>query len=59
MPWTAADAKGKTHKADTPAKQAAWAHVANSVLHKTGDEARAVREANAAVANIGKRRKPK
>jgi hypothetical protein len=59
MPWTAGDAHRHTSKADTPAKAAAWSHVANSVLHKTGDEGRAIREANAAVANIGTHRKPK
>ena len=57
MPWSAADAKAKTHKADTPAKQKTWAAVANRVLEETGDEGRAVRSANAAVARS--HRKPR
>ncbi len=57
MPWKAGDAKSKTHKADTPQKQRQWRDVANSVLKKTGDDARAIREANAVVArNKGKKR---
>ncbi len=59
MPWTAADAKGKTSKADTPKKQKVWASVANGELARCkkkgeGDcEGRAVRVANAAVAKMG------
>jgi hypothetical protein len=49
MPWTAADAERHTHLADTPAKKRQWAHVANNVLQQTGDDARAIRAANAAV----------
>lgn len=58
MPWTASDAgrhnkaAGKDHR-----KAAVWAHVANAVLRKTGDEGRAVREANAAADRVGKTRK--
>ena len=47
MPWTSKDAKGKTKKASTPSKKKKWAAVANEVLSRTGDEARAVRTANA------------
>lgn len=50
MPWTPEDAPSKTKKADTPKKQRQFAHVANSVLAKTGDEGRAIRSGNAAVA---------
>lgn len=50
MPWTPSDAERKTHKADTPKKQRQWRDVANGVLAKTGDEGRAVREANGVVA---------
>ena len=50
MPWAAGDAINHTKKADTPAKQRLWAKVANSTLERTGDEDRAVREANAVVA---------
>ena len=57
MPWTAKSAAGKTKAADTPAKKRMWAHVANAVLAKTGDEGRAVREANAAVRRSDKKGK--
>jgi hypothetical protein len=54
MPWSPSDAKRKTRKANTPKKQRQWAHVADAVLAKTGDEGRAVREANGVV---GRKRK--
>ena len=48
MPWTPKTAKEHNKNAiGKKAKQ--WADVANSVLKKTGDEARAIREANAAI----------
>lgn len=50
MPWTAADASKKTRKANTPKKQRQWAHVADSVLARTGDEGQAVRTANGVIA---------
>ena len=37
-------------KADNPELQELWARVANETLNRTGDEARAIREANAVVA---------
>jgi hypothetical protein len=49
MPWTANEAERHTHKASTPALQQLWAKVANEALERTGDEARAIREANAVV----------
>jgi hypothetical protein len=54
MPWTPKNASAKTRKASTPKKQRQWATVANSVLAKTGDDGRAIREANAVV---GRKRK--
>jgi len=54
MPWKPADAKRFTKKADTPTAQRQFSEVANSVLKKTGDEARAIRSANAVV---GRRKK--
>ena len=48
MPWTSSDAK--TLKAKSPKAKRQWAHVANSVLARTGNDARAIRAANAAVA---------
>ncbi|HET9718109.1 MAG TPA: hypothetical protein VFP60_18190 [Pseudolabrys sp.] len=50
MPWTADDAERHTKKADSPKRQRMWAEIANAVLAQTGDEGRAIREANAAVA---------
>lgn len=49
MPWNPSDSKAKTKNANTPAKQKQWAEVANSELNTTGDEARAIRAANAVV----------
>ena len=49
MPWTAADASKKTHKANTPKLRRQWAHVANGELAKTGDDALAIRAANSVV----------
>ena len=50
MPWTANDAERNTHKATTSELKELWAKVANESLKRTGDEGRAVREANAVVA---------
>lgn len=47
MPWTATDATRHTKKAGTPVKRRLWASVANRVLRETGDESRAIRDANA------------
>jgi hypothetical protein len=49
MPWTANEAERHTHKASTPALQNLWAKVANETLERTGDDAQAIREANAVV----------
>lgn len=65
MPWQPSDAQRHTKKAKTPRHKAMWAAVANGVLKATGDEARAVREANGAIqeavmrARSGGGRKPK
>jgi hypothetical protein len=57
MPWSAKDAAGKTKKAKrSPAAGRQWASTANAVLAKTGDDGRAIRIANAAVAKRKKRR---
>lgn len=56
MPWTPKDAYRHTKAASTPKLQRQWAHVANSVLESTGDDARAIREANATVSSKGKSR---
>jgi len=49
MPWTAEEAERHTRKADNAKRQRMWAEIANSVLAESGDEGRAIREANAAV----------
>ncbi len=50
MPWTADDAERHTHKAATQELRELWAQVANECLERTGNEGRAIREANAVVA---------
>lgn len=57
MPWTARDAYRHTKKASTPALQRQWMHVANSELEKHGDDALAIRAANAVVARGGKKQR--
>ena len=46
MPWNSKDVSGKTKAAKSPKAKRQWVDVANSVLKKTGDEGRAIREAN-------------
>jgi hypothetical protein len=50
MPWTANDAEKHTRKATDRALQELWAKIANECLQRTGDEGRAIREANAVIA---------
>jgi hypothetical protein len=50
MPWTSNDAETHTHKATTTELKELWAKVANESLERSGDEGRAIREANAVVA---------
>jgi len=50
MPWKPSDAQRHDKKAKSAVAKRQWADVADSVLAKTGDEGRAVREANGAVA---------
>ena len=50
MPWTPNEAERHTHKATSRALRELWAKVANEALERTGDEGRAIREANAVVA---------
>lgn len=60
MPWTAKDAHNKTHRAKSPKSKKQWSKVANAILKRTGDDARAIRGANSAVkkAKRKKTRKP-
>jgi hypothetical protein len=53
MPWTPNEAERHTHKATTRELQELWAKVANEALERTGNEGRAVREANAVIARQG------
>lgn len=46
MPWKAGDAARHTKKVRSARSKKQWKEVANSVLRSTGDEGRAVREAN-------------
>jgi hypothetical protein len=50
MPWTPDEAPSHTKKAATDRLRRLWADVANKILAETGDEGRAIREANAVVA---------
>lgn len=59
MPWTMESAGRHTKKAKSPATKKQWSSVANSVLEKTGDEGKAVRIANAAVAKHPSKKKAK
>ena len=56
MPWTASEATQHTSHANTPRLKKLWAATANSVLKESGDDAKAIRIANAAV-NKEKRKK--
>lgn len=47
MPWTPKDSSRFTKKAKSPKAKRQWSDVADSVLAKTGNEGRAIREANA------------
>lgn len=50
MPWNEdSEATKHTHKAKSAKSKKQWRRVANSVLEKTGDEARAVRTANGVI----------
>lgn len=52
MPWTASDAKKHDKEADTPEKSKRWAKIANAVLKRGGDEAKAFRIASSRVEDI-------
>ena len=48
MPWKPGDTKRHNKRAaKSPKKRKVWSKVANQVLAKTGNEGRAIREANA------------
>ena len=49
MPWKTSDVSKHNKGAKSAKRKRQWTEVANSVLKKTGNEGRAIREANAAV----------
>ena len=49
MPWKMSDAPRHTAKAKTVPAKRQWSSVANKVLAESGDEAKAIRIASAAV----------
>jgi hypothetical protein len=49
MPWTTKDAHNKTHRAKSPKSKRQWSKVANAILERTGDDARAIRGANSVI----------
>jgi hypothetical protein len=55
LPWTTNDVEKHTHKATTLELKELWVKVANERLEHTGDEARAIREANAVIARQAER----
>jgi len=63
MPWNTPEDVARHNKraAQNPKRTRQWEKVANSVLGRTGDEGRAIREANGVVnRNVaGRRRNPR
>jgi len=55
MPWKPSDAAGKTKKADTTKEKDVWSRVANKNLKKTGNEARAIKIANAVIRKMNRK----
>jgi len=55
VPWTPKDAESHTKAAKTPGLKKRWSAIANAVLQKTGDEAMAIRTANARMHGVGDR----
>ena len=59
MPWVPADAKRHTKKVKTAAQARQWRDIANAELAKHGNEARAIRAANAVIADPKRRARKK
>lgn len=55
MPWAPSDAERHTKAASTAQLRELWARVANDELARHGDEARAIRAADAAVKRASER----
>lgn len=56
MPWTPQSFKSKHNKSLSPAKAARAAAIANSVLKKSGDDAKAIKIANGTIKKAATRR---
>jgi hypothetical protein len=57
MPWKTSDVAGKTKAAKSATAKRQWVHVANNALSRGLSEGAAIREANAAVARRGKKKR--
>lgn len=57
MPWSPKEAYGKNNGINDPATARRWSKIANSMLEKSGDDAKALRVANGVIRNskMGKR----
>jgi hypothetical protein len=55
MPWTAQDATSHTKMATTETAKRLWAEIANQVLAQSGDEDRAIHQANTIVARTARK----
>ena len=49
MLWSPKDARRHGKKADTSKKKYIWSRIANKIFEKTGNDARAIRVANAVI----------
>jgi uncharacterized protein YdaT len=56
MPWTSRDVSKHNKSVKSPKRRRQWSEVANSILERTGDDARAIRGANSAVKKSKSRR---
>ena len=59
MPWAPKDASKHDKGAKSSKRKRQWADVANSILKRTGDDARAIRGADSAVKKSQSRRTKK
>jgi hypothetical protein len=49
MPWRPTDVSKHNRSVKSPKRKRQWTDVANSILERTGDDARAIRGANSVV----------
>jgi hypothetical protein len=59
MPWASRDVSKHNKSVKSPKRKRQWSSVANSILEKTGDDARAIRGANSAVRKAQSKRTKK